>query len=118
MTEASEGAFRTALVSSFDHSSSDIDSSFEFRHSSFPPMSAPDDPLDIENPSSFLAYLRESGRIRPDESPPSRTLAGGVSNKTVLVERPSGESWVIKQALPKLRVAVDWFSDPRRIERE
>jgi hypothetical protein len=25
---------------------------------------------------------------------------------------------VVKQALAKLRVAVDWFSDPRRIERE
>jgi 5-methylthioribose kinase len=36
----------------------------------------------------------------------------------VLVERPSGEAWVLKQALPKLRVAVDWFSDPARIHRE
>jgi aminoglycoside phosphotransferase (APT) family kinase protein len=41
-----------------------------------------------------------------------------VSNKTVLVERPSGEAWVLKQALPKLRVKVDWFSDPSRIRRE
>jgi hypothetical protein len=45
-------------------------------------------------------------------------LAGGVSNRTVLVERPTGESWVVKQALAKLRVAVDWFSDPKRIGRE
>jgi tRNA A-37 threonylcarbamoyl transferase component Bud32 len=41
-----------------------------------------------------------------------------VSNRTVLVERTSGEAWVVKQALAKLRVAVDWFSDPRRIGRE
>ena len=50
-----------------------------------------------------------------------RVLAGGVSNRTVLVEfpeRPSRESWVLKQALAKLRVKVDWFSDPARIGRE
>jgi aminoglycoside phosphotransferase (APT) family kinase protein len=47
-----------------------------------------------------------------------RTLTGGVSNRTVLVERASGERWVLKQALAKLRVAVDWFSDPERIRRE
>jgi 5-methylthioribose kinase len=36
----------------------------------------------------------------------------------VLVERDGGEAWVVKQALAKLRVAVDWFSSPARIERE
>jgi hypothetical protein len=46
------------------------------------------------------------------------TLAGGVSNKTVLVTLASGEQWVVKQALPKLRVQADWFSDPARIHRE
>ena len=45
-------------------------------------------------------------------------LAGGVSNRTVLVERESGEAWVVKQALAKLRVQVDWFSSPERIHRE
>ncbi|MGH2551191.1 MAG: phosphotransferase family protein, partial [Thermomicrobiales bacterium] len=45
-------------------------------------------------------------------------LAGGVSNRTMLVERAGGESWVVKQALAKLRVQVDWFSDPARIHRE
>jgi aminoglycoside phosphotransferase (APT) family kinase protein len=74
--------------------------------------------LDIEQPAALLAYLRESGRVAPDESPRVEILAGGVSNRTVLVSRPTGESWVLKQALEKLRVAVDWFSDPRRIERE
>src|SRR5690606_2901046 len=28
------------------------------------------------------------------------------------------ETWVLKQALPKLRVAVDWFSSPERVHRE
>ena len=45
-------------------------------------------------------------------------LAGGVSNRTVLVELPTGEAWVLKQALEKLRVSVDWFSDPERVHRE
>jgi tRNA A-37 threonylcarbamoyl transferase component Bud32 len=74
--------------------------------------------LDIEDPAALVAYLRQAGRIAPDETPSVRTLAGGVSNKTVLVERPGGEAWVLKQALPKLRVKVDWFSDPARIRRE
>src|SRR5215208_1825945 len=74
--------------------------------------------LDIEQPEQLVAYLRETGRVARDEAVRTRVLAGGVSNKTVLVERPSGEAWVLKQALPKLRVAVDWFSDPARIGRE
>src|SRR6185503_963447 len=81
-------------------------------------LQMPADPLDIEQPDQLLAYLRETGRVARDEAVRTRVLAGGVSNKTVLVERPSGEAWVLKQALPKLRVAVDWFSDPARIGRE
>jgi tRNA A-37 threonylcarbamoyl transferase component Bud32 len=74
--------------------------------------------LDIEDHAALLDYLRRTRRIAPGEVPAFRTLAGGVSNKTVLVGRPAGESWVLKQALPKLRVRVDWFSDPSRIRRE
>jgi 5-methylthioribose kinase len=74
--------------------------------------------LDIEQPDQLLHYLHRTQRIPAPETPTFTTLAGGVSNRTVLVTRPTGESWVLKQALPKLRVKVDWFSDPRRIERE
>ena len=74
--------------------------------------------LDIEDFAELLTYLRESGRIRPGETPRLTNLAGGVSNRTVLLERHNGEAWVLKQALHRLRVAVDWQSDPRRIERE
>jgi aminoglycoside phosphotransferase (APT) family kinase protein len=74
--------------------------------------------LDIEHPDRLLAYLRSSGRIAADEKPRIQNLAGGVSNRTVLVERPDGEAWVLKQALQKLRVAVDWFSSPERIHQE
>jgi aminoglycoside phosphotransferase (APT) family kinase protein len=77
-----------------------------------------DAPLDIEQPDQLLAYLRATNLIERDETPQMKTLAGGVSNRTVLVKRASGEAWVLKQALAKLRVKVDWFSDPARIHRE
>jgi 5-methylthioribose kinase len=74
--------------------------------------------VDIENASELLRYLRETDRIGKNETPTTRTLRGGVSNKTVLLQRPDGTCWVLKQALPKLRVQADWFSDPARIKVE
>lgn len=74
--------------------------------------------VNIEDPAQLTAYLRHAGHIMTAEEPQYRVLSGGVSNRTVWVTRASGEAWVIKQALPKLRVQVDWFSDPARIERE
>src|SRR3954464_2965545 len=74
--------------------------------------------MNIEQHDHLIAYLSDVGRIARDESPKCTTLRGGVSNRTVLVERASGEAWVIKQALAKLRVQVDWFSDPARVHRE
>jgi aminoglycoside phosphotransferase (APT) family kinase protein len=74
--------------------------------------------LDIEQSDALIGYLREHGHIAPNETPRVTVLQGGVSNRTVLVERESGKAWVIKQALEKLRVQVDWFSPPERIHRE
>lgn len=74
--------------------------------------------MDIEVPEQLIGYLRAAGRIGGNEQPRVRVLAGGVSNRTVLVERASGEAWVLKQALAKLRVKVDWFCSPERIRRE
>lgn len=74
--------------------------------------------LDIEETPALLAYLRQQQRIGATETPRMTVLAGGVSNRTVLVERASGEAWVLKQALSKLRVPVDWFSAPERVQRE
>jgi aminoglycoside phosphotransferase (APT) family kinase protein len=34
------------------------------------------------------------------------------------MKRSTDDSWVFKQALPKLRVSVDWFSSPERVHRE
>jgi len=77
-----------------------------------------DHELNIEQPPDLIAYLRATARIGPGETPEVRVLAGGVSNRTVLVARASGEAWVLKQALAKLRVQVDWFSSPERGRRE
>jgi 5-methylthioribose kinase len=75
-------------------------------------------PIDIEQPDQLLQYLNESRRISQNEQIQIHNLRGGISNKTVLIKRPNREAWVLKQALPKLRVDVDWFSDPRRIHAE
>ncbi|MBE2271808.1 MAG: phosphotransferase [Anaerolinea sp.] len=74
--------------------------------------------MDIEQPDQLTSYLRDAKRIGADEALAFRVLEGGVSNKTVWIERATGEAWVIKQCLPKLRVAVDWFTSPERIHRE
>lgn len=70
--------------------------------------------MNIENEHELTEYLRHSGRIGPDQSVAMRILSGGVSNRTVWVQPPTGPAWVIKQALPKLRVQVDWYSSPDR----
>jgi 5-methylthioribose kinase len=74
--------------------------------------------VDIERPEQLLSYLRDCGHVERDESPQLERLQGGISNKTVLVTRENGEQWVLKQALEKLRVDVEWLSDQRRIHRE
>src|SRR6266404_9113215 len=74
--------------------------------------------VDIENDQQLLNYLRATKHIGAGETPTVRQLKGGVSNKTVLLLRPEGPAWVLKQALAKLRVKSDWFSDPLRIRIE
>ncbi len=74
--------------------------------------------INVEEPSHLLLYLRERGLIDDGEEPAFQALTGGVSNRAILVEREGRESWVIKQALNKLRVEADWYSSPERIQRE
>jgi len=73
--------------------------------------------LDIENPAALMPYLRSHHLINDARHASMRVLKGGVSNRTVLVIDRS-RSFVLKQALSKLRTAADWFSDPRRIHTE
>ena len=79
--------------------------------------------MDIERPAQLLDYLRTHGHLLPGQIVSSRLLEGGVSNRTVLVERRAADGtplgdWVMKQALERLRVAVEWHSSPLRIHRE
>ena len=75
-------------------------------------------PMDIENAEQLLNYLELHQGISRSDVTGIQVLAGGVSNRTVLIHRRNGPDWVLKQALEKLRVADDWFSDPERIHRE
>lgn len=73
--------------------------------------------LDIEDPQALVAYLQAIGRCAGQAR--VSTLAGGVSNRTVLVEPVDGTApFVLKQALDKLRVQEEWHADPERIHVE
>jgi aminoglycoside phosphotransferase (APT) family kinase protein len=74
--------------------------------------------LDIEQPGKLEAYLLRTGRVAPNEIVSVEPLSGGVSNRTMLVRRSQGRDWVVKQALPRLRVDAVWLSDPARSQRE
>jgi 5-methylthioribose kinase len=74
--------------------------------------------MNIEERADILRYLRFQRIIPFDSEPVIRTLEGGVSNRTVLVQCEERAPFVVKQALSKLRVEADWFSNPLRIHRE
>ncbi|HUE70032.1 MAG TPA: phosphotransferase [Pirellulaceae bacterium] len=63
-------------------------------------------------------YLTTRGFVPRDERLTIRELPGGVSNVVLLVERESGQRLVLKQALPRLRVAQQWLCSIERIWRE
>lgn len=74
--------------------------------------------IDIEHKGSLADYLRDKNLVSPDDRLAFTTLTGGVSNRAILVNINGADRWVVKQALEKLRVPVDWFSSPERIHRE
>ena len=61
-----------------------------------------------------MAYLKDKGILSGEEAVQFDLLKGGVSNRTVKIDFNSN-SWVLKQALNKLRVKGDWHSAPDRI---
>jgi 5-methylthioribose kinase len=69
--------------------------------------------LDVEDFAALRDYLAR--RVKGHEPVSFQKLDGGVSNRTVKVVWSDGRSWVLKQALEKLRVTTDWFSSPERI---
>jgi 5-methylthioribose kinase len=74
--------------------------------------------IDIENFDALKEYLIDEELIFHNTEIHFHQLTGGVSNRTLLVEIDGVETWVIKQALEKLRVKADWYSEPARIHQE
>src|SRR3990172_2040396 len=68
----------------------------------------------LEKPETLAGYLRESGLLDPGEVLTIEPLGGGISNRIVKVITPR-RTLVLKQAQPKLRVAVDWFAAIDRV---
>jgi aminoglycoside phosphotransferase (APT) family kinase protein len=62
-------------------------------------------------------YLASRGLLRPGVPSTVATLGGGVSNAVFAIHSP-GKDLVLKQALPRLRVADLWEADPARALRE
>lgn len=62
-------------------------------------------------------YLRDRGIGASGKPLQCRELGGGVSNTVVLVEGGQ-ERFILKQALPQLRVKDEWLADRTRIWRE
>lgn len=56
------------------------------------------------DPSSVVDYLSLRGLIRPTDVARVQSLGGGISNNLVKVTTPD-DCMVVKQSLPKLRVA-------------
>ncbi|NUQ01907.1 MAG: phosphotransferase [Armatimonadetes bacterium] len=59
----------------------------------------------------------EAGLAASADEVAFESLGGGISND-VLAFSAGGREYVLKRALPKLRVAAEWHSDVRRIHRE
>jgi aminoglycoside phosphotransferase (APT) family kinase protein len=62
---------------------------------------------------SVVAYLTEKGVVNNNMAS-VETVEGGVSSDVFFVESPGG-SWVVKQALTRLKVAHEWHASPARI---
>src|SRR5689334_4758139 len=62
--------------------------------------------------------LAEMGLLAADERMTLKSLSGGVSCDVYCVEIKGHAPLVVKRALPKLRVSVDWRAPPKRAEAE
>jgi len=70
--------------------------------------------IDIEKENDVLEYLKEKKLIEADNSAQIKRFGGGVSCKVIQI-KSKNSSFVIKQALSKLRVKDNWYSDRSRI---
>lgn len=68
------------------------------------------------SPDELVGCLRQAGLIE-EPTVPCTPLSGGVSSDIWLIEAGAARL-VVKQALPKLRVAQDWYADVSRNRHE
>jgi enolase len=68
---------------------------------------------DLLSPETVGAYLRRRSLIPKGTPVEAKALGGGVSN-VVLDVHAGGTSCVVKQSLPRLRVADEWFAKRER----
>ena len=71
----------------------------------------------LDRKEEVIEYLKLEGLIQFNDHARVEHLSGGVSCRVWKVT-VNANRWVIKQALEKLDVKVDWFSDVERIHRE
>jgi aminoglycoside phosphotransferase (APT) family kinase protein len=76
------------------------------------------DPTHVQDSEGIAAALLAMGLIANGEAFTSHPLSGGVSCDVILVEVARRAPFVIKRALPKLRVAADWRAPPERAAAE
>lgn len=73
--------------------------------------------LSAEHHTLLATVLARHGYLAAGETMRVDVLGGGVSNYVLRVVTPQ-RRLVVKQSLPKLRVAMDWYADQERIWRE
>lgn len=71
----------------------------------------------MKDADEVKVYLLEKGWVTSGQEVKVKPLSGGVSNQVWKIETPE-DRWVMKQALAKLKVKADWYSDVARIYRE
>lgn len=71
----------------------------------------------LKDPQQVKDYVREKGWLHEVDHVHVEALHGGVSNQVWKIAG-ANFSWVMKQALPKLKVQADWYADVNRIKNE
>ncbi|MCF8565821.1 aminoglycoside phosphotransferase family protein [Alicyclobacillus tolerans] len=70
--------------------------------------------MNLSLSSEVIQYLKDRGLLdRGDLNVSVEPFSGGVSSDVVRVQTPNA-AFVLKQALPKLRVQEDWYADLKR----
>ena len=76
-------------------------------------MSVEPTPAGVPDPQ-LARFLREQGLLAPEQSARFASLAGGVSSDIWRVSLPDGRTICIKRALPRLKVAAEWYAPVSR----